>query len=166
MSLSVIQKDITKLKVDAIVNAANTALAPGGGVCGAIFAAAGYQDLDKACRKLGGCPTGQAVITEGFALPARYIVHTVGPIWRGGSAGEEALLRSCYRTSLALAWEKECRSMAFPLISAGIYGYPLQEALSIALQEMEAFLTDHPMELLLAVLDPAIVTLAGQLRKG
>lgn len=166
MSLSVIQKDITKLKVDAIVNAANTALAPGGGVCGAIFAAAGYQDLDKACRKLGGCPTGQAVITEGFALPARYIVHTVGPIWRGGSAGEEALLRSCYRTSLALAWEKGCRSMAFPLISAGIYGYPLQEALSIALQEMEAFLTDHPMELLLAVLDPAIVTLAGQLRKG
>ena len=166
MSLSVIQKDITKLKVDAIVNAANTALAPGGGVCGAIFAAAGYQDLDKACRKLGGCPTGQAVITEGFALPARYIVHTVGPIWRGGSAGEEALLRSCYRTSLALAWEKGCRSMAFPLISAGIYGYPLQEALSIALQEMEAFLTDHPRELLLAVLDPAIVTLAGQLRKG
>ena len=166
MSLSVIQKDITKLKVDAIVNAANTALAPGGGVCGAIFAAAGYQDLDKACRKLGGCPTGQAVITEGFALPARYIVHTVGPIWRGGSAGEEALLRSCYRTSLALAWEKECRSMAFPLISAGIYGYPLQEALSIALQEMEAFLTDHPMDLTLAVLDPAIVTLAGQLRKG
>lgn len=166
MSLSVIQKDITKLKVDAIVNAANTALAPGGGVCGAIFAAAGYQDLDKACRKLGGCPTGQAVITEGFALPARYIVHTVGPIWRGGSAGEEALLRSCYRTSLALAWEKGCRSMAFPLISAGIYGYPLQEALSIALQEMEAFLTDHPMDLTLAVLDPAIVTLAGQLRKG
>lgn len=166
MSLAVMQKDITKLKVDAIVNAANTALAPGGGVCGAIFAAAGYQDLDKACRKLGGCPTGQAVITEGFALPARYIVHTVGPIWRGGSAGEADLLRSCYRTSLALAWGKGCRSMAFPLISAGIYGYPLKEALSIALQEMESFLTVHPMELTLAVLDPAIVTLADQLRKG
>lgn len=166
MSLAVIQKDITKLKVDAIVNAANAALAPGGGVCGAIFAAAGYQDLDKACRKLGGCPTGQAVITEGFALPAKYIVHTVGPIWRGGSAGEEELLRSCYRTSLSLAWETGCRSMAFPLISAGIYGYPLKEALAIALQEMEAFLTDHPIDLTLAVLDPAIVTLADQLRKG
>ena len=155
MSLTVIQKDITKLKVDAIVNAANAALAPGGGVCGAIFAAAGYQDLDKACRKLGG-----------FALPAKYIVHTVGPIWRGGSAGEEELLRSCYRTSLALAWQTGCRSMAFPLISAGIYGYPIKEALAIAIQEMEAFLTDHPMDLTLAVLDPAIVTLADQLRKG
>lgn len=166
MPLAVIQKDITKLKVDAIVNAANGALAPGGGVCGAIFAAAGYGDLDRACRKLGGCPTGQAVITDGFALPAKYIVHTVGPIWRGGDQGEEGLLRGCYQNSLRLAWDTGCRSMAFPLISAGIYGYPLRQALAIALEEMEAFLTEHPMDLTLAVLDPAIVTLAHQLRQG
>ena len=112
------------MHVDVIVNAANSALAPGGGVCGAIFAAAGYAEMARACRKLGGCPTGQAVMTEGFALPAQAVIHTVGPIWRGGEAGEAVLLGSCYRTSLTLAAEAGFHSIAFPLISAGIYGYP------------------------------------------
>ena len=166
MPLTIQRQDITKLKVDAIVNAANAALAPGGGVCGAIFAAAGYEDMDQACRKLGGCPTGQSVLIPGFSLPAKYVVHTVGPIWRGGGQGEAAHLHSCYTTALRLAWENGCRSMAFPLISAGIYGYPVRPALEIALDAMEDFLETHPMDLTLAVLDPAIVSLAEELRQG
>lgn len=166
MPVSVVVGDLTKLPVDAIVNAANTALAPGGGVCGAIFAAAGYGELDLACRAIGGCPTGQAVMTPGFALPAKHIVHTVGPIWHGGGQGEAGLLRSCYDTSLRLAWEAGCRSIAFPLISAGIYGYPKEEALSIALEAMEAFAQDHPMDITLALLDPALAKLADGLRRG
>lgn len=164
MPLTIVQKDITTLKVDAIVNAANTALAPGGGVCGAIFAAAGKRELEQACRKLGGCPTGQAVFTEGFALPAKYVIHTAGPIWRGGGEGEATLLKDCYENALHLALKLGCRSVAFPLISAGIYGYPLQEALSIALSAMEDFLTEHPMDLLLAVLSPSIAAMAEELR--
>ena len=166
MPVSVVVGDLTNLPVDAIVNAANTALAPGGGVCGAIFAAAGYGELDRACRAIGGCPTGQAVMTPGFALPAKHIVHTVGPIWHGGGQGEAGLLRSCYDTSLRLAWEAGCRSIAFPLISAGIYGYPKEEALSIALEAMEAFAQDHPMDITLALLDPALAKLADGLRRG
>lgn len=166
MPVSVVVGDLTKLPVDAIVNAANTALAPGGGVCGAIFAAAGYEELDRACRAIGGCPTGQAVMTPGFALPAKHIVHTVGPIWHGGGQGEAGLLRSCYDASLRLAWEAGCRSIAFPLISAGIYGYPKEEALSIALEAMEAFAQDHPMDITLALLDPALAKLADGLRRG
>lgn len=156
MPVSVVVGDLTRLPVDAIVNAANTALAPGGGVCGAIFAAAGYGELDRACRAIGGCPTGQAVLTPGFALPAKYIIHTAGPIWHGGGQGEAKLLRSCYDTSLCLAWDQGCRSIAFPLISAGIYGYPKQEALEIALDAMARFAQDHPMDITLAVLDPGI----------
>lgn len=167
MPVSVVVGDLTRLPVDAIVNAANTALAPGGGVCGAIFAAAGYGELDRACRAIGGCPTGQAVLTPGFALPAKYIIHTVGPIWHGGSQGEAKLLRSCYDTSLRLAWDQGCRSIAFPLISAGIYGYPKQEALEIALDAMACFAQDHPMDITLAVLDPGIADLAEAIqRKG
>lgn len=135
-------------------------------MCGAIFAAAGYGELDRACRAIGGCPTGQAVMTPGFALPAKHIVHTVGPIWHGGGQGEAGLLRSCYDTSLRLAWEAGCRSIAFPLISAGIYGYPKEEALSIALEAMEAFAQDHPMDITLALLDPALAKLADGLRRG
>lgn len=135
-------------------------------MCGAIFAAAGYGELDRACRAIGGCPTGQAVMTPGFALPAKHIVHTVGPIWHGGGQGEAGLLRSCYDTSLHLAWEAGCRSIAFPLISAGIYGYPKEEALSIALEAMEAFAQDHPMDITLALLDPALAKLADGLRRG
>ena len=167
MPVSVVVGDLTRLPVDAIVNAANTALAPGGGVCGAIFAAAGYGELDRACRAIGGCPTGQAVLTPGFALPAKYIIHTVGPIWHGGGQGEAKLLRSCYDTSLRLAWDQGCRSIAFPLISAGIYGYPKQEALEIALDAMTRFAQDHPMDITLAVLDSEIAAMAEAiLQKG
>ena len=165
MPVSVVVGDLTRLPVDAIVNAANTALAPGGGVCGAIFAAAGYGELDRACRAIGGCPTGQAVLTPGFALPAKYIIHTVGPIWHGGSQGEAKLLRSCYDTSLRLAWDQGCRSIAFPLISAGIYGYPKQEALEIALDAMTRFAQDHPMDITLAVLDSEIAAMAEAIRQ-
>ena len=112
MPLTIVKQDITTMHVDVIVNAANSALAPGGGVCGAIFAAAGYAEMARACRKLGGCPTGQAVMTEGFALPAQAVIHTVGPIWRGGEAGEAVLLGSCYRTSLTLAAEAGFHSIA------------------------------------------------------
>lgn len=165
MPVSVVVGDLTRLPVDAIVNAANTALAPGGGVCGAIFAAAGYGELDRACRAIGGCPTGQAVLTPGFALPAKYIIHTAGPIWHGGGQGEAKLLRSCYDTSLRLAWDQGCRSIAFPLISAGIYGYPKQEALEIALDAMTHFAQDHPMDITLAVLDSEIAAMAEAIRQ-
>lgn len=167
MPVSVVVGDLTRLPVDAIVNAANTALAPGGGVCGAIFASAGYGELDRACRAIGGCPTGQAVLTPGFALPAKYIIHTAGPIWHGGGQGEAKLLRSCYDTSLRLAWDQGCRSIAFPLISAGIYGYPKREALEIALDAMARFAQDHPMDITLAVLDSEIADMAEAiLQKG
>ncbi|MDR1086418.1 MAG: macro domain-containing protein [Deltaproteobacteria bacterium] len=134
--------DLTRMTAEAVVNAANSALAQGGGVCGAIFAAAGAQKLTQACRAIGGCPAGQAVITPGFNLPAKYIIHTVGPVWSGGSRGEEELLAACYRSSLALAREKGLKSIAFPLISAGIYGYPKEEAEKVARREIENFLAD------------------------
>lgn len=162
MPFTILRNDITKLQVDAIVNAANSALAPGGGVCGAIFAAAGYQEMDRACRKIGGCPTGQSAITPGFRLPAKYVIHTVGPIWRGGGQGEAGQLRSCYLTALQLAADHGCESVAFPLISSGIYGYPKREALEIAVDAIRSFLQDHEMEVCLAVFDRSTVTLTQQ----
>jgi O-acetyl-ADP-ribose deacetylase len=123
--------DITTLDTDAIVNAANEALAPGGGVCGAIHRAAG-PELARACAAIGGCPTGEARLTPGFRLPARYVIHAVGPVWRGGGAGEAELLTSAYRSSLRLAEEHDLENIAFPAISTGIYGYPLQEATKVA----------------------------------
>lgn len=132
-SLEATRGDITRERVDAIVNAANSALARGGGVCGAIFAAAG-PELDGACADLGGCPTGAAKATPGFALPARWIIHAVGPVWHGGDAGEPDLLASAYRRSLSVADELEARSIAFPAISTGIYGYPLDAATDIAVR--------------------------------
>jgi O-acetyl-ADP-ribose deacetylase (regulator of RNase III) len=130
-TLSAQLADITTLDVDAIVNAANERLAPGGGVCGAIHRAAG-PELARACAEVGPCPTGQARLTPGFRLRAKYVIHAVGPMWSGGSAGEADLLASAYRNALHLAAEKSLRSVAFPAISTGIYGYPLQPATDIA----------------------------------
>ena len=132
-TLEAVQGDITREGVDAIVNAANSGLARGGGVCGAIFSAAG-PELDGACAELGGCPTGDAKATPGFRLPARWIIHAVGPVWHGGDSGEPELLASAYRRSLAVADEIGARSVAFPAISTGIYGYPLDAATAIAVR--------------------------------
>jgi len=138
--IEIIVGDITKLNVDAVVNAANGRLAGGGGVDGAIHRAAGDQQLQQACRRLGGCPTGEARMTPGFRLPAKAIIHTVGPVWRGGSHGEAEALRSCYRKSIELAIDQGYRSIAFPAISCGVYGYPHQAAVHIAVSEVRACL--------------------------
>lgn len=137
--IQILQGDITQLKIDAIVNAANTSLLGGGGVDGAIHRAAGPALLE-ACRKLGGCKTGEAKITPGFKLPARYVIHTVGPVWHGGDHGEAALLKGCYENSLRLASGHKLSSVAFPAISTGVYGYPFQAASRIALETAKSFL--------------------------
>jgi O-acetyl-ADP-ribose deacetylase (regulator of RNase III) len=137
--ITVWQGDITTLAVDAIVNAANSSLLGGGGVDGAIHRAAGPGLLDE-CRALGGCPTGEARITAGHELPARHVIHTVGPVWKGGQAGEPALLAACYRNSLDLAEAAGARSVAFPAISTGVYGYPADEAATIALRTLRDWL--------------------------
>jgi O-acetyl-ADP-ribose deacetylase len=134
--------DITVEQVDAVVNAANRGLRGGGGVDGAIHRAAGAERLQAACRAIGDCPPGHAVVTDGFDLPARFIIHTVGPVWRGGAAGEPETLAACYRNTLALAEELGARSVAFPAISTGIYGYPLGQAAEVAVTTVRAADTD------------------------
>src|SRR4051794_24800766 len=141
--IEVVQADITTLPVDAIVNAANTTLLGGGGVDGAIHRAAGPRLLD-ACREIGGCPTGKARITAGFDLPAKWVIHTVGPVWQSGRSGEDDLLASCYRESLALASSAGARTVAFPAISTGAYGFPMPRAATIAVAEIASYLDSHP----------------------
>lgn len=149
--ISVIQGDITKQQCDAIVNAANSTLLGGGGVDGAIHDAAGPQLLEE-CRQLHGCNTGEAKITKGYQLPARFVIHTVGPIWHGGTRGEDELLANCYRNSLALAEQHGVRTIAFPAISTGIYGFPRERAADIALREVKLFLEmNRSMEKILLV---------------
>ena len=158
----IITADITTLAVDAIVNAANSTLLGGGGVDGAIHQAAGKELLEE-CRTLGGCKTGQAKMTKGYRLPAKFVIHTVGPIWRGGARGEEALLTACYENSLLLARENGCQSVAFPLISSGIYGYPLEAALRVAAGTIERFLEKSDMTVYLVLYDPASVAMGERL---
>ena len=144
--IELIQADITTLKVDAIVNAANSTLLGGGGVDGAIHAAAG-PGLLRECRTLGGCPTGEARMTAGYDLPAKHVIHTVGPIWRGGGRGEDELLASCYRNCLGLAVGNGVKTIAFPSISTGAYGFPVERASKIAVREIRAFLeTDKTLD--------------------
>lgn len=161
-SITIQMTSITALDADAVVNAANEGLWAGGGVCGAIFSAAGHDKLQAACESIGHCDTGSAVITPGFGLKAKYIIHAVGPVWRGGNCGEARLLSGAYRSSLELAAENGCRSIGFPLISSGIFGYPLAGAWETAILACRDFFRSNPdadMSVIFAVLDESIMAL-------
>ena len=164
MPFTIVRQDITKMKVDAIVNAANTDLAMGSGVCGAIFQAAGAADLQRACEPLSPIRTGEAAITPGFSLPSRYVIHAAGPVYRHHSPEKnELLLRSAYQNSLRLAVLNRCGSIAFPLISSGVYGYPKEEALQVAISAIRDFLSDHEMDVYLVVFDKASYAVSEEL---
>ncbi len=164
MPFTIVRQDITKMRVDAIVNAANTDLQMGGGVCGAIFKAAGAIKLQTACDKLAPIKTGEAVITPGFGLPAKYVIHAAGPVYRQWNKEQnEQNLRAAYTNSLKRAVENKCESIAFPLISSGIYGYPKDEALQVAISAIQDFLTDHDLDVTLVVFDKSAFTVSREL---